>query len=303
MRNESPDSMKTGPALASAFWTLRTVADYARVLVITLIAAFLLKLLVIEAFRIPSPSMERTLLVGDFILVNKLAYGIRSPLRIPFTGIELPRLVVPPWVRVRRGDVLVFEFPGTAEEIEPEKRVSFVKRCVGLPGDIVEIREGRVFVNGMALGSPRTGMGTGDLHSAWRPSANFYPPGSMYSNIQYGPLRVPRKGDTIEITGRTIEQWRVFLEREGYRIDRRFDAVLVDGQPASRVIVRKDYYFVLGDNRDNSLDSRFWGFVPDDNVVGEALAIYWSWDPAVPVTNTREKLTSIRWNRIMTIVR
>jgi signal peptidase I len=160
-----------------------------------------------------------------------------------------------------------------------------------------------VFVNGQAITFPRTGIAPADIHGVWHTTVRTFPDGAGFTDIQYGPLRVPRKGDTIELTDRTVERWRIFLEREGHRVVRRFGSVTVDGQDVTRCIVQRDYYFVLGDNRDNSMDSRYWGFVPDENVAGAALAVYWSWDPAIGVSNLSDKLSSIRWDRIGTLVR
>jgi signal peptidase I len=132
----------------------------------------------------------------------------------------------------------------------------------------------------------------------------MYPPGSDFSEVNYGPLAIPRQGDTLRLNGNTVRRWQVFIEREGHTVSADdSQAVFIDGQRVDRYVVQKDYYFMMGDNRGNSLDSRFWGFVPEDNIVGEALLIYWSWDPEAAAGGLAAKLGSIRWSRIGSIIR
>jgi signal peptidase I len=95
----------------------------------------------------------------------------------------------------------------------------------------------------------------------------------------------------------------MLIEREGHTVRTEDDMILIDGTVTSTYLVHKNYYFVLGDNRDNSMDSRYWGFVPDDHLIGEALFVYWSWDTKVSVSNISEKLSTIRWKRIGTLIR
>jgi signal peptidase I len=120
-----------------------TLIEYGKTIFITLLVALVLKLFVVEAYRIPSTSMENTLQVGDFLLVNKLAYGLHTPRRIPFTSTSLSSFTLPLFRGVHRGDVVVFEFPGGRDEVKPSESVNYIKRCIGLPGDTVEIRFGK----------------------------------------------------------------------------------------------------------------------------------------------------------------
>jgi signal peptidase I len=267
----------------------RRLKSYFTTLLITVLVAFILKTFVVEAFRIPSGSMEYTLLVGDFLLVNKLAYGLKTPRYVPLTNLAIPSLSWPASKRVRRGDVVVFEYPGPHEEVA----VYYIKRCVGDPGDTVSIRSGRVTVNGREVLPPTQGKST------------FLAGGSdMAEGNNYGPTIVPKRGDEIDVNPESLKQWKEFIEREHHQVG--IDStgkVLIDGTRATRYTIQHGYYFMLGDNRGNSSDSRFWGFVPDDYIIGEALVVYWSWDPETYSGGIIGRLKDIRWNRIGTLIR
>jgi signal peptidase I len=184
------------------------VREYAEAIAIAVLLALVIRTLIVQAFTIPSGSMMDTLLVGDYILVNKFLYGPE----LPFTEWRTFALRHP-----RRGDIVVFKYP------QDEKR-DFIKRIVGLPGEEVQVRGQRVFINGQALTEPY-------VKRADTPAPAGTSPG--YCGYAYAcePTLVP---------------------------------------PAS--------YFVMGDNRDNSQDSRYWGFVTEDKIKGKAFLIYWSWD-------------------------
>ncbi|MBI3005846.1 MAG: signal peptidase I [Ignavibacteriales bacterium] len=264
----------------------RKIAGHVRTIFLTIVVALLLKTFVVEAYRIPTASMENTLLVGDFLLVNKIAYGLRTPRYFPFTNLAIPSFTLPFFGSVERGDVVVFEYPGDRDLPELSDPVYFVKRCVALPGDMVEIRKGRVSVNGKELifpGREVRSRGAGD---------------------SYGPALVPEEGRRIVLDSKNVDQWRAVLQREGQDLQLRENGeILINGKPQAEYVVQEDYYFVMGDNRDNSMDSRSWGFVPEKNLVGEALMVYWSWDPDVPVDSFEEKLKSIRWGRVGKVIR
>lgn len=194
-------------------------AGWLTVLPMALLLFLLLRTFVVEAFRIPSSSMERTLLVGDFLLVNKWVYGAE----IPFTGTRVPAFRPP-----QHGDVIVFDWP-----VDPDK--AFVKRLVGLPGDTLVMRQGTLQRNGAPVPEPYVTAG---------------PPG----RDDWGPLVVPPR-----------------------------------------------HFFVLGDNRANSLDSRYWGFVPDSLLRGAPWFVYYSFTP--DSVRPAPWLTQIRWARLGTSVR
>ena len=196
------------------------VREYVEAALWALIITLFLRAFVIQAFRIPSESMKDTLLVGDFLFVNKFEYGAK----IPFTHIRLPGLRQP-----KRGDVIVFQFPQ-----DPSK--DFIKRCVATGGETVEIKNKQVSVNGVTLREPYT------IHT----DPLVKPAGYEYRD-NYGPYTVP-PGEL----------------------------------------------FMMGDNRDNSNDSRYWGTLDMDLVKGRAMFLYWSWDG---------QKTWPRWNRILRMIR
>lgn len=294
MENEPVTKVAEVPAGSSTpAWLI--AKEYAKTIIVTLLVALSVKAFVLEAFRIPSGSMENTLQVGDFLLVNKLAYGFRTPGRIPLTNIGLPSVTVP-WRDVRRGDVVVFEFPNSGMEV-PGEEVNFIKRCIGLPGDTVELKRGRVFINGRELLFSRT-IKLDDGRGMVRPAT-----GGTFTEDDFGPVVVPRKGEIVSLSAGLAEAWRPFLEREGHVLEVRDGDTFLDGRKVDSYIIERDYYFMLGDNRRNSLDSRFWGFVSEDHLIGEALMVYWSWDPEITFTRFISKVESIRWDRIGMFVR
>lgn len=184
------------------------VREYAEAIAIAILLALVIRTLIVQAFTIPSGSMMDTLLVGDYILVNKFLYGPE----LPVTDYRLPGFRQP-----ARGDIIVFKYP------QDEKR-DFIKRIVGTPGDTVQVRGDQVFLNGRPLSEPYARRTEGPLGDRAQPS---------YCGYAYGcePTAVPA-----------------------------------------------DSYFVMGDNRNNSQDSRYWGFVKKDKIKGKAFLIYWSWD-------------------------
>jgi signal peptidase I len=188
------------------------VREYTEAILWALVITLVLRAFVIQAFRIPSESMMDTLLVGDFLFVNKFEYGPK----IPFTHVRLPGLRPP-----HRGDVIVFQFPG-----DPTK--DYIKRCIGTPGDMVEVTGTHVIVNGDTLVEP-------------------------YARWQDQPFH--------------------------------------KDQP--RVRIPEHRFFMMGDNRDNSNDSRYWGTVDMDLIKGRAMFIYWSWDA---------DHFALRWRRLLRII-
>jgi signal peptidase I len=266
-------------------------------------AALLLKAFVVEAFRIPSGSMANTLIEGDFLFVNKFIYGIKTPRYIPFTNIKIPRIHLPPFRHPRIGDVIVFVYPGDRDEVEPREIQSYVKRCVAIAGDTLEIVNKRVFVNGREIPNPEH-VKLEPITSGPPGFANprIFPKGAPFNEDNYGPIRIPKKGDVMELTPENLVGLRVFIEREGHRVETRGRDILIDGKVTTSYQVKQNYLFMIGDNRDNSLDSRFWGFLPEENIVGQALLIYWSWNQNLPLASA-DKFRSVRWARVGTIVR
>jgi signal peptidase I len=186
-----------------------TLREYFESIVIAVILALFIRTFVVQAFKIPTGSMEENLLIGDHLLVNKFVF---APTATPVERALLPIGTI------KRGDVIVFKYPE-----EPDR--DFIKRVIGLPGETVELREKKVYINGNGLDEPY-------VHFLQPPGQNseFHEITSFDVRERYGPVTVPA-----------------------------------------------DHYFVMGDNRDNSQDSRYWGFLPRDYVKGKALVIYWSY--------------------------
>lgn len=204
-----------------------TLVEYAKSFFPVILAVLLLRSFLVEPFRIPSGSMMPTLLVGDFILVNKYAYGIRLPvLNTKVIEVGSPQ----------RGDVAVFRYP-----MDP--RTDYIKRVIGVPGDHVEYRGKLLYINGEKIDQQPLGsyIGTGSGLSASGAS-----------------LRLEQLGET---------QHQILVEARKPTLDGEYR-------------VPEGHYFVMGDNRDNSNDSRFWGTVPEENLVGRAFLIWMNWDSA-----------------------
>ena len=224
------------------------IVEYARSFFPVLLIVLVVRSFIAEPFRIPSNSMMPTLLTGDFILVNKFGYGIR----LPVTDTKIVPLGEPV-----RGDVVVFRYPGYAcagraersgsrceDPATPVPRLDYIKRVVGLPGDVVEYRNKVLTVNGERIAAVPDGsyVGVGSGREMTGAELLDETLGEVEHKILVNP-RVPRRPDGEDL-------WRV---PEGH-------------------------YFVMGDNRDHSEDSRFWGFVPEKNLVGRAFFIWMNWD-------------------------
>lgn len=236
---------------------LRFAWDWFRSVVMALALFLVIRSFFVEAFKIPTGSMEGTLLVGDFLLVNKLVYGAE----VPFAGVKLPGIRTP-----KHGDVIVFQWP-------VDRTKNFVKRIVGLAGDTLEMRDGMLIRNGVPqreeyVSHSAPGSDVSDDEFNWQLgyllSANHPVPASPRSPMSIGSL------DALP----------------GYHPSRNNWGPLV---------VPEMNYFVLGDNRDNSLDSRYWGFVADSLVRGQPMVVYYSYDPDGAVK--LDWLTRVRWKR------
>jgi signal peptidase I len=279
--------------------------NFVETLIFALIGALLIKTFLLESSRIPTGSMESTIMVGDFVLVNKVIYGASTPRNIPFTNISLPYITFPAIREPKRKDVIVFEWPGYTDDLHPSEIMSYVKRCVGLPGDTIKIVNKVLFVNGKEFWRPpHIQYVTPEVIPAGMVDPEIFPKGAPWNKDNYGPLVVPKKGDVIKLTPENVEQWRTIIDRE---FDKRVvqvegNQVVIDGKPVSSYTLKKDYYFMMGDNRDNSLDSRFWGFVPRDKITGQAEIVYWSWNPDYSFAQPIDLLSSVRLNRIAKLI-
>jgi signal peptidase I len=346
-------------------------------IVFAVVVAALFRWSFAEAFVIPTSSMENSLLVGDYLFVSKIHYGSRTPrtpLQIPLThqkiwGTEIPSYL--PWIqlpsyrlpglrKVKRGEPVVFNVP--KDLLDPTERpidlkTYLVKRCIAVAGDVLEMRNKQVFVNGNPIVDPvemkfsywvtakdqlqeRTlsnlGLDRDDYSFAGRLSNDeavyrmlltenqlkgiksnsfilsveettnddggtpLFPlaMNNTWSNRNYGPLSIPNKGMTMVVNDSTLNIYSEIIEKyEGHnQVTINKDQLLIDGKPIKEYVFQQDYYFMMGDNRDNSLDSRFWGFVPEDHILGKPLFIWLS------VDKEAELLHKIRWERLFTLI-
>jgi len=256
--------------------------EWVEALIIAVIVAIGLRAFVVESYRIPTGSMEKTLLAGDFLFVNKYVYGPK----IPLTDIRLPGVN-----KVQRGDIIVFKFP-------KDRSLNYIKRCVAVSGDTLAIHNQQLSINRKLVALPEHAQFIGQRVPAGEGDYMIFPQSSNFNKDNYGPIRIPRQGDVIRLSAETFSLYASLIADEGHEVSLQGREVVIDGYPARQYTVKENYYFAMGDNRDNSLDSRFWGFLPEKDLVGQALMVYWSWDPDLSLlTDPVNKLSSIRWNR------
>ena len=378
---------------------MRTLMSWVDAIIYALVLVYFLFLFVGQNYQIPSSSLEKSLLTGDFLWVNKVTYGPRvpqTPLHFPLAQNTLPILNCKSYIEhpqldyhrlkglrnVERMDIVVFNFPagdtvalkmpnpdyytlcqmygrdvvrnnkaqfGDIIYRPVDRRDNYVKRCLGLPGETLQIKDGIVYANGKAIpqpervqylyyvetdGTPITdelydelGISNDDRHGSGNqyvllltqemkknlqskpwvkmveriqpdPSETIttYPVGVDYgwTRANYGPIWIPKKGAKIDLTLQNLPLYeRCIRNYEGNTLEVKGNQILINGKPATSYTFKMDYYWMQGDNRDNSLDSRYWGFVPEDHIVGTHAIILISFDK----DHTLFK-GGIRWNRI-----
>ncbi|MEJ1241738.1 signal peptidase I [Chryseolinea sp. T2] len=364
------------------------VREWWDAILFAVVAATLIRWLIMEAYTIPTPSMENSLLVGDFLFVSKFHYGTRTtttPLQVPLTHqkiwftnipsylewIKLPQYRLPGFSSIKRNDVVVFNVPprGLNEGIDypVDLKTNYIKRCVAIAGDTISVRNKQVFANGVAEENPpqmqysyvviadgpindrnleKLDLGPEDYQIAGRqqdgkfvynmflttervnelkalpfirsvtedtrntddgliPYSSYYDwsgTGKKYSSWSadnFGPLWVPKKGATIAINDSTLAYYGTTIRLYDHNDDVKIEQgkLFIDGKEVTEYTFKQNYYFMMGDNRHNSLDSRFWGFVPEDHVVGKAFFIWLSLD------NHSGFFNKIRWSRFFKIIR
>ncbi len=384
------------------------IREWGDAILFAVIAATLIRTFFFEAYTIPTASMEKTLLVNDFLFVGKCNYGARlpmTPLAIPFIhnkipGTDIPSYIswpqtgyhrLPPLEDIKRNDIVVFNFPVegdsrydefTMNEDNPmDKKVNYVKRCVGMPGDSLEVKESRIFINGQAspqfkhwqfsvritlseqayqyYGSQyvkhyldphlrypfnlramqrhqiaiddispldRSGlnwlvfidpsriqelyditaidkvyMDTYDEPGKGDPSLHIYPRSHKlnWNKDYFGPFYIPKKGATIEMNDLNFTIYEKVIK--DYEHNQSFEMkdgkIFLNGSPITSYTFKQNYYMMIGDNRHNSSDGRMWGVVPEENIVGKALIIWFSYDK-----DASSMFSSIRWNRLFRII-
>lgn len=379
---KSPETKK--PVQKSAF------REWLDSVMFAVVAATLIRFFLFEAYTIPTPSMESSLMVGDFLFVSKMHYGVRTPktpLQLPLTHqkiwftnlpsylrwIELPVYRLPGFTDVKKGDAVVFNAPNFEEDGDAplDLRTFYVKRCVGTPGDVLEVRDQQVYVNGKPMDNPERmqhpvfmktkenldeaffdtygirnapdasydsadwlpladssnslvgyKMNTSKKHIdeikalPWAKSFDFDsfkdPKGVTFIDIfphdtvqfkfnrdWFGPIKIPAKGMTVSLDAKNVafyqEAIRTYEGNSG--IELQGGKLVQDGQVMKTYTFKQNYYFMMGDNRHNSADSRFWGFVPSENIVGKAVFVWMSLDPNKGLFSGK-----IRWSRIFRFV-
>ncbi len=336
-------------------------------LVFAVIAATIIRGLLFSAYAIPSGSMEGTELTGDYLFVSKFSYGPRmpfTPLSIPFTepvmygiktyisALQLPYFRLPGLSDPKKGDIVVFNKP---EEIEKpiDQRTTLIKRCQATPGDLLQIKDAQVYINGKAaINAPKaqtsytvitdgrdinpqifqdlniTLLQQTDNHTYQMiiPNQNLVVLKS-YSNIKsitpiiqpagkadpevfphnahfkwnidnFGPLVLPKKGMTIKLNDSTLTLYRRAIELyEHNKVDTTENTIMINGKKADSYTFKMNYYWMMGDNRHDSLDSRFWGYVPEDHIIGKAIITWLSID------STQDMFHKVRWNRILRVIK
>lgn len=344
------------------------------------VAATLIRWTAVEAYMIPTPSMEDSALVGDFLFVSKLHYGTRTtgtPLQIPLThqkiwGTDIPAFVdwiqlpvyrLPGFTKVKNGDVVVFNVPRKEQSEGVEYPISlktnYVKRCVGIPGDKLQIVDQEVLINGTALAKPekmkfsylvtskdeihkrnlsKLGLDSDDYYYLGRspnsdayyrlllradqidqvkslpyitsfkedytrddgPDSDIFPPAmnKKWNGDNYGPLVLPAKGMTIPVNDSTMGLYGETIELFEHHdnVEAVNGKLFIEGKEVAEYTFRQGYYFMMGDSRHNSLDSRYWGFVPEDHIVGKPIFVWMSIDQEADLLN------KIRWKRLFSAI-
>ena len=267
--------------------TLTYINNLLKIFFLAFIVWLVLHLFFFQVLYVDSASMQNELFEGDYIVVNKLAYGARlpiTPLSLPFSNstsylnwIHLPYMRIPGYTHISRNDVIVFNLP-TDDKVPVDERELFIKRCIALPGDTLKIDSAQIFING------KIQIETSNLTKIKVSAKSFYNPNFFPNNYHFkwnldyfGPIVIPKKADSVKISIDNIDLYKKIIQvYENNKLEIKGSEIIINGKEANNYVFKMNYYFVLGDNRHNSIDSRYWGFVPEDHIIGKASMILYS---------------------------
>lgn len=359
------------------------LGEWVSSIVFAIVAATLVHTYFMQPYTIPTSSLEKSLLVGDFLFVSKFHYGARTPMTtiaapmvhdsLPFIKTksylkkpQLPYFRLPGFEKIKRNEIVVFNWPtdtvnafqqfsdGKHYNKPIDKKSNYVKRCVGIPGDSLEIKDGYIYINGEKTQLPdrakpqymhkvitdgqqlsattlkRYNVTEGGFYGDFyllnltdknaaklknnpivksitkqiEPKGNYnsglFPHNKQYnwSVDNYGPIYIPEEGKTVELNAQSLPFYkRIIEEYENNNLTINGDEIFINGKLTTTYTFKQNYYWMMGDNRHNSEDARFWGYVPFDHVVGKPVFIWFSWD------STAQGLANkIRWDRVFTTV-
>lgn len=261
---------------------LTKMKKYISLLGCIILVAISIRIFLGQPCYIPSASMENTLWEGDYVWLNKAAYGAILPKRfadIPifnvFTWIKPLRELdaridwgtsrMPEWHKPRRFDIAVFysqEMPG----------VLLVKRMIGLPGDTVCLKQGDLYINNKQVKQPK------NVIKIRNGNPVKFPENTSWTTLDYGPILIPQKGMALELTAENFSWIKNVAQKEGVSLTLQNGEFYSNNTPVNQYMFKSNYYFMMGDNRNNSIDSRFWGFVPEEDLVGTINFVFFSLD-------------------------
>ena len=358
------------------------LGEWVSSIVFAIIAATIVHTYIMQPYTIPTSSLEKSLLVGDFLFVSKFHYGARTPMTVLAAPMvhdtlpliksksylpwpQLPYFRLPGFENIKRNEIVVFNWPvdtvrffrdqSKIHVYKPiDKESNYVKRCVGIAGDSLEIKDGFVYINGKQTILPdrakpqylykvvtdgqtlsggflkRFNITEGRAENGYYilnlteekaekiknnpliksvtkqivPKGNFDPsifPHSKYydwSIDNYGPIYIPKAGKTVDLNLKVLPLYKRIIEvYEHNKLEVKNNEIYINNKLATNYTFKQNYYWMMGDNRDNSEDARYWGYVPFDHVVGKPVFIWFSWD-----TNGQGIANKIRWDRLFTTV-
>ena len=358
------------------------LGEWVSSIVFAIVAATFVHTYFIQPYTIPTSSLEKSLLIGDFLFVSKFHYGARTPMTtiaapmvhdsLPLVKSKsylkkpvLPYFRIPGFQKIKRNEIVVFNWPVDTVRFffdrsnvhinKPiDKKSNYVKRCVAIPGDSLEIKDGYIFINGKQTvlpdraktqyfhnvtttsqfnpsslitryGSTELGGGNNEFivnltdENASKlknnphvksvvkqisPKGTFdstvFPHNKQYpwSKDNFGPIYIPEAGKAVALNAKTLPFYKRIIEvYENNNLTVNGDEIFINGKLATSYTFKQDYYWMMGDNRHNSEDARYWGYVPFDHVVGKPVFIWFSWD-----SNAKGLGNKIRWERVFTTV-